>query len=358
MTFTRSRSWCLGLASAALLCAPSSAQSILFADGFENGLTHWTATGLWHREHATDPCGSLAAPFPEGASAAYYGIAGQCDYDTGFSGNLGFLAMSTSIPLPAGGPAASLQCWTWREAEACVLPFNYDYFRIFVSSDGGASFSPVAQSCSPPFEGPERVWSLRHVDLTPYLGQSVAIAFGFQTVDGNLNDYVGAFVDRVEIRLEAGVPFCATTCPCTGPANVPAIAYGGASGCTNSFALEGELSAAGSPSVAADDVVLTARELPASTIALFVQSLGSNGGVPFGDGTLCLGSGLLRLAARPATQGVSSYPGPGDAQVAIVGQLPAAGGTRHYQVVYRDAATYCTSSQFNATNGFTIAWGP
>jgi hypothetical protein len=38
--------------------------------------------------------------------------------------------------------------------------------------------------------------------------------------------------------------------------------------------------------------------------------------------------------------------------------LVAAPGTRTYQVWYRNAAAFCTSSTFNLSNGLQIAWGP
>jgi hypothetical protein len=33
-------------------------------------------------------------------------------------------------------------------------------------------------------------------------------------------------------------------------------------------------------------------------------------------------------------------------------------GTRTYQLIYRDAASFCTPSAFNATNAVSIAWIP
>jgi hypothetical protein len=46
---------------------------------------------------------------------------------------------------------------------------------------------------------------------------------------------------------------------------------------------------------------------------------------------------------------------PGDPQIHTAG-LIVAPGTRHYQVVYRNSAPYCTSATFNITNGYTIVW--
>jgi hypothetical protein len=48
----------------------------------------------------------------------------------------------------------------------------------------------------------------------------------------------------------------------------------------------------------------------------------------------------------------------GDPLVSVRGSIPAAGGTRYYQVHYRDGAPFCTSDSFNWTNAIRIAWQP
>ena len=44
--------------------------------------------------------------------------------------------------------------------------------------------------------------------------------------------------------------------------------------------------------------------------------------------------------------------------IAAMGGVPPAGGDRHYAAVYRDAAAFCTSGTFNATNSLRVVWGP
>jgi hypothetical protein len=44
--------------------------------------------------------------------------------------------------------------------------------------------------------------------------------------------------------------------------------------------------------------------------------------------------------------------------VSVRGQLPTGGGTRTYQVWYRNAVAFCTPSVFNLTNGLEIVWTP
>ena len=84
------------------------------------------------------------------------------------------------------------------------------------------------------------------------------------------------------------------------------------------------------------------------------QQSGGNGAV-FGDGLRCAGGTILRLATKPNAGGASSYPGVRDPRVSVRG-LVTAPGTRTYQVWYRNAAAFCTTSTFNVTNGILIAW--
>jgi hypothetical protein len=345
----------LCLSAAAL---PARAQTVLFSEGFENGLANWSATGYWHLESDSDPCASQVAPFPEGNHCAYYGIASTCNYDDfPAPSNSGELTLLAPIALPAGAAAATLHCWTRHETEACGDSALFDLFNVEISTNGGASWTVVGSRCYAKF-GPDDEWSPRGIDLGAYLGQSLLLRFRFDTVDFFFNDYRGAFVDRIELRLEAGQPFCASTCPCEGPFNWPSIGYGGMTGCTNSRSRFGELAGGGTPSVANDSVVLTASELSTRSVALFLQSDGHNAGSFNGDGRFCLTGAPLHLAVRAAPLGSVSLPGPGDPPLSVLGAVPAAGGTRHYQVVYRDPANWCTSATFNHTNGYTITWTP
>jgi hypothetical protein len=42
----------------------------------------------------------------------------------------------------------------------------------------------------------------------------------------------------------------------------------------------------------------------------------------------------------------------------VKGLLPPGGGTRYYQVIYRNAADYCTSATFNLTDAQKVTWLP
>ena len=348
----------LALASAVFVSS-ARGQTILFADGFESGLSNWTATGFWNHETETDPCGSQKAPFPEGSACAYYGIDSACSYDTGAAPSSGTLTLVTPVLLPSAGPHARLRCWSAHETEFCDPSAGYfDKFDIDVSVNGGASWTVVSTRCYGK-HGPPEDWEPRGADLTPYLGQSILVRFRFDTVDEMFNDFLGAFIDRVEIRQEVGTTFCTSTCPCHGPFNnVGILGYGQVSGCTNSARKEGELAGRGMPSVATDDVVLTTSQLMPVTLAVLLQSSSSGAGVFRGDGRVCLTGTATRIAAYVTSGGEISFPQPSDPPLSVAGQVRPAGGTRYYQVAYRDTGAYCTSSELNFTNGYAIVWAP
>ena len=159
-----------------------------------------------------------------------------------------------------------------------------------------------------------------------------------------------------------GVPFCfgdgtANTCPC-GNAGDPG------SGCANSQNPGGaRLASSGTQSP--DTVVLTASgELP-SVLSIVLQGTTNNpSGFLFGDGLRCATGTLKRLYVKNAVGGVVTAPAGGDlsitAQSAAKGDTIPSGGTRTYQVYYRDSsASFCPAPPgdgFNVTNAVRITW--
>ena len=77
----------------------------------------------------------------------------------------------------------------------------------------------------------------------------------------------------------------------------------------------------------------------------------------FGDSLLCAGGTLLRLGTKMNAAGSSQYPSGTDALISVQGQVTSP-GLRTYQVWYHDAATYCTPSTFNLSNGVLVVWTP
>jgi hypothetical protein len=146
-------------------------------------------------------------------------------------------------------------------------------------------------------------------------------------------------------------------CPC---------ANNGASGngCANSSNANGaHLSTSGVPSASHDTLVLVGSSMTSSSSVLYFQGtarIASGMGAPFGDGLRCAGGNVIRLGIETNVGGASSYPGlPADPPISVSGAIPSIGGvTRHYQAWFRDAASFCTASVFNLTNGVSVTWTP
>ncbi|MBL8862179.1 MAG: hypothetical protein JNK02_09215 [Planctomycetes bacterium] len=196
-------------------------------------------------------------------------------------------------------------------------------------------------------------------------------------VVGGLSPFPGIFVPAERLGLATarslGIPFSAeldgldtrwrpqtatgycfgdtaAACPCGN-------AGAAGNGCANSiFAAGANLTASGNAQVSADSVVLTGTNMPNSSVLYFqgttqVQAV-------FGDGLRCVAGAVIRLSIKSNVGNTSSFPVGIDPPLSVAGLIPAAGGTRHYQGWYRDAAPFCTPATFNLTNGITITWTP
>ncbi|MCY2959751.1 MAG: hypothetical protein NTY35_06260 [Planctomycetota bacterium] len=173
---------------------------------------------------------------------------------------------------------------------------------------------------------------------------------------------VGGVEGAFRLDLAPATAYCfgdgtGTACPCAGTG-------GAGAGCPNSSNPNGAriaMKIGGSACVSLDSVTLEVTSAPATVSALFFQGTSQfNGGAgtAFGDGLRCLGGSIVRLGTKITSGGVATYPGAGDASVSVRGLVPASGGTRVYQVWYRNAADFCTPSTFNLTNGLEIPWLP
>jgi hypothetical protein len=158
-----------------------------------------------------------------------------------------------------------------------------------------------------------------------------------------------------------------STCPGDGTAGACPCGNAGSPGrgCQNSAGSGGALlGASGNASLAGDTLVFTsAGELP-SSFSIVLQGDVAIAPVVFGDGLRCTGGVLKRLYKRSAVGGVLTAPQGVDPSVsarsAALGDSIPAGGTRHYQVYYRDASpTFCPAppgSTYNASSGLRIVW--
>jgi hypothetical protein len=182
----------------------------------------------------------------------------------------------------------------------------------------------------------------------------VSWTHGFSPLPGTATDGVQATFLNAN-GCPAMTPYCfgdgtSVPCPCGNAGET-------GHGCANSlFTAGGRLIGSGLPSVSSDNVILAGSSMPTSS-ALYFQGT-TTVSAAFGDGLRCVGGSVIRLSTKfNDANGASSYPGPGDAPISLRGLIPLVGGTRYYQAWYRNAASFCTASTFNLTNGLEIVWG-
>jgi hypothetical protein len=134
-------------------------------------------------------------------------------------------------------------------------------------------------------------------------------------------------------------------------------------GCLNSTSHGGVLSAAGSASVAADELRFEARWLPANKLGIFFMG-GATTNLFFADGQLCVASGGMGIwrfnpPQSSGAEGVLNL-GPG---VAGLSQLLPPGGhvfpgqTWHFQAWFRDPTGPCGLGS-NMTNAVRVTFEP
>jgi len=197
-------------------------------------------------------------------------------------------------------------------------------------------------------------WLLKHTDeiqTTPGVGN----AKRFASREGSiLSQRPILTVDFTLPASEPGQSFCAgdgsgSACPCAN--------FGAAGeGCSNDTGSGALLSASGSNSISADDLVLSASNLTQGP-GLFFQgdnAVNSANGNPFGDGLRCAGGSVKRLEVQFANA-ANSFTASSTISVSVAGAV-SAGQTKRYQYWYRDSGTSPCSSLFNLSNGYEITW--
>jgi hypothetical protein len=151
-----------------------------------------------------------------------------------------------------------------------------------------------------------------------------------------------------------GTAFCfGVNCPC---GNDDASA-----GCKNSSGQGGVLTAAGSTSIAADDIVYTASHLSDHSVSLLVLSRNQRN-LPFHNGRMCVGPNIARLHqhTNSGSAGIASYDHI-PSVLALYGTTISAGETWYAQSWYRDSAHQglCDEAHAtNLTNGLSVTFTP
>ncbi len=197
--------------------------------------------------------------------------------------------------------------------------------------------------------------------LASYLSVPVISGNDYYVRVAGYNGLVGSF--RIRCETDSGAPFClgdgisGIGCPCSNMS-----ASSSEAGCRNSTGSDGKLAATGIPDVSNDTLVLRGSGMPPNSTCLYFQGSAkqaSGQGAVFGDGLRCAGGTVTRLGTKVnGSTGSSSYPNGLDESVSDRGNISILGGTRYYQCWYRNAATFCTTSTFNVSNGYQIDWRP
>ncbi len=199
-------------------------------------------------------------------------------------------------------------------------------------------------------------------DLSPFLLQGNTISGGIAfNLDGSklfvATGTGNAAHGIVVLQRDFSVTSCdgagtTAACPCGVSGQV-------GRGCPNSvIALGGVLDTSGIPDVSADTLVFTAASLPTTTTGLLFQGTAAVApSTVFGDGLLCVGGTVVRMSIKTASAGILTFPGSGDPSAHVAG-LVTGFSDRFYQLWYRDAAAFCTSSTFNTTNALKVHWQP
>ncbi|HWI60459.1 MAG TPA: PKD domain-containing protein, partial [Symbiobacteriaceae bacterium] len=173
--------------SAEASATPSQGTTV-FRDDMEasdNGWTHSGAGDSWQR--GTPTAGPATVP------------SGTHVWGTNLAGNYadGANASLVSPPLNLAGLAsATLRFAHWYSVER-----NYDFGRVEVSADSGASWTQLAAYTAPGGGGAPVGWENVTLDLSAYAGQTVQVRFRLES-DGSVN-YAGWYVDDVMVAGSA-----------------------------------------------------------------------------------------------------------------------------------------------------------
>jgi hypothetical protein len=145
-----------------------------------------------------------------------------------------------------------------------------------------------------------------------------------------------------------------TACPCGNTG-------GACAGCANSSGTGATLSVAGTSSLSADSIVLTADGLNSNLPCLFfsgTNQVNAGNGVAFGDGLRCAGNAAVRIEVSVAdANGSCSSSVEVSTNGQAYGNTLTAGDIVNYQCWYRENTALCAAaSGHNLTNGLTLTW--
>ncbi|MEZ6013541.1 MAG: hypothetical protein R3F49_00375 [Planctomycetota bacterium] len=290
-------------------------------------------------------------------------------------------APGSSEAAPGAGSAWVFErlggAWFPRELLLAPDPAAFDAFGIGVGVDGqrvlvGASHADVHGVDSGKAYVFERsAVTFAHAGtIEPWVG-AAADYFGLAVALGDTHGFIGAFGDDRAGNLAGsvhvydvaalGAPWARPFCFCPQGASCGNLDLD--AGCNNSTGHGASFEWWGSPSIAAADLGLAVRDLPAHAAAIVFLGDGA-GSLYLTDGRICVGSGglgVFRTApmyadAAGALLVATDLAGRADLALAGVGGL-AAGQTWNFQAWYRDLNSLCGGGA-NASSALAVTFAP
>ena len=214
--------------------------------------------------------------------------------------------------------------------------------RWLLSQVASSTFSPAT--------------STRHFSIRSMVAQGFFSSGSVETFDAD-GDGLLTNCDRsvlAGIVTGPGEAYCfgpAASCPCGNDG-------GSCAGCGNTTGSGAILTGTGTPSVVADDLILTATPVPTGEWGVVFMAP-NRIALPFGDGRLCAGGGIARFALQNSGATGEYVLGPGIVAYARA-NLPASrhidpGETWNFQAWFRDPSGPC-STGYNTSNGFSVTF--
>jgi hypothetical protein len=223
---------------------------------------------------------------------------------------------------------------------------------IYMAAENLGLATARSMPATGPFSDDVDALELPIVPLFDCNGNGVEDAFDI-AVGGASDLNMNGIPDSCELLT---TPFCFCPAPLAPCGNTDASA-----GCKNSTGVGGLLSASGTTSIASDNLVLSATQLPAFKPGLMFQGATAIAGAPFFDGRRCVGAPIFRHpVTNSGATGSVSY-GPGLVAYSIANFAPPGwitlGSTWNFQYWYRDTALPC-GNKANVTNAVAATFTP
>jgi subtilisin family serine protease/sugar lactone lactonase YvrE len=179
------------------ILSQTASNNIVFFDDVEKGVNGWTTQlydgatdNLWHQ---------TTRAFNSPTRSWWCGIESQGNYATGRRINTA--VVSPAINLTSFSAPVTLQFFENYNTER-----GFDFCMVDVSTDGGASWTPLRGGIGTAPSGSSGGWIMTTLDLSQFVDKAIHIRFYFDTRDASGNAFPGWFFDDVLVTA-AGVPW-------------------------------------------------------------------------------------------------------------------------------------------------------